>query len=42
MDEPHGRLTLIVERISGQLSKEEAKIGFAVLWVILPPETATP
>jgi hypothetical protein len=38
---PHGRLTLIVERISGQLSKEEAKIGSAVVWLILPPEPAT-
>jgi len=42
LDEPHGRLTLIVQRISGQLSKEEAKIGFAVVWLILPPEPATP
>jgi hypothetical protein len=41
LDEPHGRLTLIVERISGQLSKEEAKIGYAVVWLILPPEPAT-
>ena len=41
LDEPHGRLTLIVERISGQLSKEEARIGSAVVWLILPPEPAT-
>jgi hypothetical protein len=40
-DAAHGRLTLIVERISGQLSKEEAKIDSAVVWLILPPEPAT-